>query len=223
MYTIPKGVKQPKWVHDHFDMLNQVTKRLSTKQLACTSKLSEIAAQYKNETDKSPSSSYYIKHNYTEFYGDLLEKWVAQGASLLEIGVRDGGSLQMWRDFLEDGKVYGLDLSLKNYKFPACEGIVLTQGNAYASKVVQNFFPGVLFDIIVDDGSHALSDQTQVLNLYNSRLKPGGVIIIEDIKDLANARTIIENFTGRRNKVSIVDRRHCVPSLDDINVIYFNT
>ena len=223
MYSIPEHIPQPKWVHDHFSFLNRITEREPSEKLENTSKLTNIADKYKDSTDKTPHSDYYIKHSYTEFYGDILERFVGKEANLLEIGVRFGGSLQMWKDFLVNGTVYGVDLNLDLYRYPPHPQIHLLKTNAYGPRVEENVFPGVLFDVIVDDGSHFAKDQVEVLNLYLTKLKPGGICIIEDIQMMETAKQIVENFKGRRNKVSIIDRRHCVPSLDDIIVVYFNT
>ena len=70
--------------------------------------------------------------------------------------------------------------------------------------------------------AHAVKDHKRCLNIYSKLLKPGGLLIIEDISCIKDAKAIISAFDGRQNKCSIIDRTHCVPSLDDINVIYYD-
>ena len=40
------------------------------------------------------------------------------------------------------------------------------------------------FDIIIDDGPHSLQSQKDALRLYLPKLKPNGILIIEDIQSL---------------------------------------
>ena len=49
------------------------------------------------------SPFYSLKHtNYFQIYDELLLKFVGLPITFLEIGILDGGSLFMWRDFLGD-------------------------------------------------------------------------------------------------------------------------
>ena len=217
MYTCPPN--KPDWVVNHFQKINMLATTCGDKYGA-NSRLTEIADKYKDTTDKTPNTTYAIKHNYTEFYGDLLEKFVGKSPDVLEVGVRWGGSLWTWKDFFGDGSnIYGADIDLKPYRFDTNPQIHLECCNAYSDTP----FESQLFDVIIDDGSHRLEDQKKFINQYVSRLKRGGILIIEDIQSVEYARQIVNQFEGNRNKASIVDRTHCVPSLDDVNVIYFNT
>ena len=222
-YQIPEGSHnlQNQWVVDHYRYLNERDAELSEEQKACDSELTQICDRYLEHTDKSPHATYYIKHNYTEFYGDLLRYYRDRKVNVLEIGVRQGGSLLMWRDYFEAGSIYGIDLHLDAVEVEFDDRIQVFAGDAYDPEVVDTVFQDLLFDVIVDDGSHRLEDQIECLNIYAARLRPGGILIIEDIKDVSDAKTIINSFNGRINKCSIVDRRHCIPSLDDVNVLYY--
>ena len=59
------------------------------------------------------SSFYSLKHtNYFQIYDELLLKFVGLPVTFLEIGILDGGSLFMWRDFLGDNaRIIGVDLN----------------------------------------------------------------------------------------------------------------
>ena len=220
-----KGLNKPKWVVDHFAYLNAQVRTRSTQQLSCDSELTKICEKYKNHTDKGPSGPYYIKHNYTEIYGDLLRPWRHRGrdVQILEIGVRQGGSLLMWKDFLPHAEVYGLDMNPRSVEVEFPNGVHFGVGNAYLPETAEKAFgKGIMFDVVIDDGSHAVKDQKRCLNIYSKLLNPGGLLIIEDISCIKDAKAIISAFDGRQNKCSIIDRTHCVPSLDDINVIYYD-
>lgn len=221
-YSIPKRAKQPRWVHKHFAYINKKSQQLSPEQLECNSEMTKIADRYSEFTDKGPHGPYYIKHNYTELYGDLLRFYKDKKINLLEVGVRGGGSLMMWSDFFEKGEIHGIDIDISQIGVKIDKKrIHLYEGDAYTKSEAKKIFGNKKFDIIVDDGSHILDHQISFLNIYCDFLSDGGVIIIEDIKDIRDARKIIDSFSGHRNKCSIIDRTHCVPSLDDINVVFF--
>ena len=60
------------------------------------------------------SSPYFsIKHtNYFDIYDSLLSRYVGKDITFVEIGILDGGSLFMWREFLgKDARIIGIDLN----------------------------------------------------------------------------------------------------------------
>jgi glycosyltransferase involved in cell wall biosynthesis len=73
------------------------------------------------------------------------------------------------------------------------------------------------FDIIIDDGSHALCDQLGALQLLASHLKPNGLYIIEDLQSMENANTILE--TSHDIKFELKDLRSVRGQYDDVLLI----
>ena len=57
--------------------------------------------------------------------------------------------------------------------------------DGYNDTTVQKFKEEVPdgFDVIIDDGPHTLQSQVFAVNSYFPMLKPGGILIIEDIQD----------------------------------------
>ena len=53
-----------------------------------------------------------IQHHYLEVYDPILSRWTDKDVKLLEIGVRKGGSLELWRDYSPKGTIVGIDLNL---------------------------------------------------------------------------------------------------------------
>ena len=72
-----------------------------------------------------------------------------------------------------------------------------------------------MFDIIIDDGSHDLEDQKEVIRLYIPKLKPNGMLIIEDIQEYGYIETL-EQLAG---DIEIHDLRHINNRYDDIALI----
>jgi SAM-dependent methyltransferase len=136
--------------------------------------LDELALRY--NTDKASD-----RHGYTQHYERLFSPWRDRKITLLEIGVLEGGSLRMWRDYFPNGAVYGIDCE------PRCEqcaGDRITV--CIGSQKDVPFLQGVTdkhgpFDIIIDDGSHHGEDQKVSFETLYPSVKPGGVYIVEDL------------------------------------------
>lgn len=221
-YKIPSYHKKTNWVVNHYKYINDMNNKLTDYQKTTDSELTNISMKHTNTTDKGPYSNYPIKHNYTEIYDKLLRPYKNKQASLIEIGVRGGGSLLMWKEFLHDAQIYGIDIHrITNKDVLNCDSIQTFTFDAYNPDKIKEYLPNHKFDIIIDDGSHRIQDQIKMLNLWYRKLKDNGILLIEDIQNIANAKNIIANFIGPINRCSIIDRTHCVPSLDDINIVYF--
>jgi len=64
--------------------------------------LAHIAGRY--GTDKAVHTHYL--RNYEHYFADLRE----QEVRLFELGIKEGGSLLLWRDYFERGHIVGLDI-----------------------------------------------------------------------------------------------------------------
>ena len=49
-------------------------------------------------------------HSYLGLYQELLVSKKDTAKNVLEIGIRDGGSIKLWSDFFVNANVYGLDI-----------------------------------------------------------------------------------------------------------------
>jgi hypothetical protein len=55
-------------------------------------------------TDKNTS------HSYLETYEKLLKPYKEKDGSLLEIGVQYGGSILLWKEYLKNFRIFGVDI-----------------------------------------------------------------------------------------------------------------
>ena len=105
-----------------------------------------------------------------------------QAVRLLEIGVQNGGSLELWSEYLPAGsEIVGIDIDPK-------VGSLTFNGSVQAHVVdatdewkIAALLGGRLFDVIIDDGSHVSSDVIATFKLLFGRLAFGGKYIIEDL------------------------------------------
>jgi hypothetical protein len=122
--------------------------------------------------------------SYLDIYSDLLDDRCNKVENILEIGVQNGGSLEIWSEYLPNSKhIVGCDIDSK------CSSLVFEDprisvlvGDVNSETVVdyisKNFHN---FDVIVDDGSHISSDIIKSFWIYFPLLKAGGLYIIEDL------------------------------------------
>jgi 8-demethyl-8-alpha-L-rhamnosyltetracenomycin-C 2'-O-methyltransferase len=121
-------------------------------------------------------------HNYTPTYFHLFRDRTDEIKNVLEIGIADGRSLRMWRDFFPNAMVWGIDLN------PACiftEHRIACYAADQSSKkdldrVLGDNAPR--FDLIVDDGSHEPAHQIFTARFLLPCLTPTGIYVIEDIE-----------------------------------------
>jgi hypothetical protein len=126
-------------------------------------------------TDKSQQ---YL-NNYEEFFHQLADKRV----KLLELGVKNGGSLLLWRDYFENGTIVGMDINPVHIDDPSRRIHFYTgaqQDTAFLDYICQKSAPDG-FDVIIDDCSH-IGELTRISfwHLFNYHLKSGGIYVIED-------------------------------------------
>jgi len=133
-------------------------------------------------TDKGHPKSYIDK-----FYEDFFKKFRDKDNTIVEIGVRSGASLKLWREyFSEDSKIYGLDnLHDKNeHSVPinnewiSGKNVEYIVGDAYTEEIANKFEN---ITILIDDGPHSPDSHVRLLELYSDKIEKGGVIIIEDV------------------------------------------
>lgn len=152
------------------------------------------------------SSKYCDKwENYLAIYERELHRFVERGepVSLLEIGVQNGGSLELWTEYLpSDSYVTGIDINHDvvqlAFASPRTRALAFDATNL---KAVDAHLGDEVFDIIIDDGSHTSVDIIAAFDIYFDRLKPGGIYIVEDL----HCSYIVEYGGGYRRKGTSIE------------------
>lgn len=124
-----------------------------------------------------------IANRYLERYDPILQHLVDQEVKVLEIGVREGGSLLLWRDYFPKGTIIGVDLKLPS-GLSGKDRIQVFRGSqddtTFLSEVADKTAPEG-FDIIIDDASHiGVLTKVAFWHLFDNHLKPSGLYVIED-------------------------------------------
>jgi cyclopropane fatty-acyl-phospholipid synthase-like methyltransferase len=150
-----------------------------------------------------------------EVYEDLFKDMRLSAKNIIEIGVDNGGSIFMWREYFENAKVIGID----NKDCPQLfnrERIEFIKADAYDQQIVSQFQDD--FDVIIDDGPHTLESMTFIIKEYINKTKENGVIVIEDIQDF-NWTNILKRQVPENFEVEVRDLRRVRNRYDDILMI----
>lgn len=122
-------------------------------------------------------------HGYTRFYHNLFHERRNDIKSVFEIGIDQGASLFTWRDYFPNATIYGIDLQIpdavRNKERIVCD--VADQDSADQLLSVIKLWGNPLFDIILDDGGHHVSQQRVSFETLWKFVKPGGIYVIEDL------------------------------------------
>jgi SAM-dependent methyltransferase len=121
------------------------------------------------------------RHAYLNTYERYLAPMRDHPVRLLELGIFNGASLRVWRDYFTQGKIVGCDLH-GDRRQHADERIAVEIGDcgsaAFLNSVAEKHGP---FDVIIDDASHIWKHQQVAFTTLFDHLRPGGVFIIEDL------------------------------------------
>lgn len=121
--------------------------------------------------------------SYYDYYEEYLELDPNEITNVLELGIHEGGSLLMWRDFFPTARIFGVDLG-GNVTFEGIDRIHTLQADQTDGVAIGGFLVshGVeTLDLIVDDCSHiGLQTKQSFELLFDDFLKPGGHYVIED-------------------------------------------
>lgn len=122
--------------------------------------------------------------HYFKTYRKAVSHFDKQPIRMLEIGVYKGGSLKMWRNYLNpESIIVGIDIDSSCQQFERQEENIFVRigdqsNQKFLDEVIQEFGP---FDFILDDGSHICSHMIASFNyLFLCGLKNGGIYMAED-------------------------------------------
>jgi len=122
--------------------------------------------------------------HYLPIYEAVFSKFTARGQPirLLEIGVQNGGSLQIWSKYLPEGStIVGIDIDPACAQLPMEANVSIRIGDAADPVALDRMLGDAKFDVVIDDGSHHSRDVIATFGGCFQRLDPGGVYIIEDL------------------------------------------
>jgi len=171
---------------------------------------------YKNYQGKAGEGDKGTAHSYIDYYSKWFDCLKTKTFNLLEIGIAEGKSLKMWKEYFPNAHIFGVDIVNKIHYSE--KNITVFHADATSLNFL-NLIETLNFDIIIDDGSHILNDQINACSHLLPRLNSGGFYIIEDIRpDPSHSTKINSQFN---NIFEIYDLRHERPQSNDNIIMYY--
>jgi hypothetical protein len=115
---------------------------------------------------------------YERHFGHLVGKPV----NMMEIGVYQGGSLQMWKHYFgKRANIYGVDIlpQVKAFEEDRVHIHIGDQGDREFWRALRPNLP--MLDVIIDDGGHLMMQQRVTFEEMYGMLSPNGIYLIEDL------------------------------------------
>lgn len=142
------------------------------------------------ENESNPLLNYFVSNggrsihkwiDYFDVYHRSFAKYRGKPITFVEIGIQNGGSLQMWRNYFgENAKIIGVDVD-QNCKNLEQEGFEIWIGDQSDPKFWNEFLQkNPSLDIVLDDGGHTMEQQTNSLVSLFPALVNGGTYLCED-------------------------------------------
>lgn len=147
-------------------------------------------------------------HKWTHYF-DIYERHLAhlrgKPITLIEIGLGEGGSVGMWREYFgRRARIVGIDVN------PACEafrdkGFEIFIGDQSDPAFLRDVLDRIPQpDVVIDDGGHTARQQINSFETLFPRLTNSGTYIVEDthtsywsdFKDCPEGRTWMEYAKG---------------------------
>jgi hypothetical protein len=156
-------------------------------------------------------------HHYIPIYDRYFSPFRNRKIRFLEIGVSEGGSLQMWRKYFgDDAIIFGIDINPKCEKFNGIAGQVRIGSqtdHVFLASVIKEM-GGV--DVILDDGSHDMQHIPVTLEYLFPHMNYGGIYMIEDLHT-AYWKGYSGGYRSKRNFF-----RYAMDLIDDMHHWYHN-
>ena len=151
-------------------------KDLSKESLEINSNL-KLFQIYKNLKRQSLKCDTYF-----QVYEEMFNKYVGKKITFVEVGVLQGGSLFMWREYFgKDARIIGIDLH-PNAKELEKHGFEIYIGSQSDKNFWRNFYTKVgKIDILLDDGGHVNDQQIVTLSESVNNINDDGIIMTEDV------------------------------------------
>jgi hypothetical protein len=121
-------------------------------------------------------------NHYFDIYEKHFNKYKNKKITIVEIGVFQGGSLQMWRNYFgNEAIIWGIDID------PNCKSLEENNNHIligsqedpkFLESIIEKIGP---IDILIDDGGHTQNQQIVSLEILLKYIKDDGIYLCEDV------------------------------------------
>jgi hypothetical protein len=120
--------------------------------------------------------------HYFEIYDRHFSRFRGKAVNVVEFGVSQGGSLQMWKHYFGPAaRIFGVDINphCKQLEEDRIRVLIGDQGDPAFLKSVAAEIPRI--DILIDDGGHTMKQQINTFEALFPRIEAEGVYLCEDL------------------------------------------
>ena len=120
--------------------------------------------------------------NYGPIYDRHFADYRDRSINILEIGILDGGSLQIWEKYFPKANIFAIDIDpeCKQYETDRIKIFIGDQADKNFLRNVKSKVPQI--DILIDDGGHKAEQQINTFEEMYHHVRTPGVYLIEDIE-----------------------------------------
>lgn len=120
--------------------------------------------------------------HYFDVYDRHFDRFRDREIVIVEIGVYQGGSLQMWKNYFgEKATIYGIDINpnCKQFEEDRIKILIGSQSDRNFLREIKKQLPPI--DILIDDGGHTMRQQITTYQELFGHVKDDGVYLCEDL------------------------------------------
>jgi len=132
--------------------------------------------------DNNTKNAIHKWMHYFEIYDTFFKKYKNTPVVILEIGVYQGGSLHMWRNYFgKEAKIFAIDINAecKQFEDENTKIFIGSQEDRSFLEQVKSQIPKI--DILIDDGGHTMTQQIVSFEVLYSQIRDGGIYLCEDL------------------------------------------
>lgn len=120
--------------------------------------------------------------HYFDVYDRHLSRFRGTEVNLVEVGVYQGGSMQMWKHYLgPKAHIWGVDINPAVVQFEE-ERVRIVIGDQGDRVFLQGFADALPpIHIVIDDGGHMMAQQRATFEVLFPKLDAHGVYVCEDL------------------------------------------
>ena len=139
--------------------------------------MNDIEKYFKENT----ALSIHKWQHYFDVYDRHFSRYRGTDVHIVEFGVSEGGSLQMWKNYFgPDCKIYGVDINpyCKELEEDRIKIFIGDQEDPEFLQELQERIPRI--DILLDDGGHTMNQQLLTFEMMFPHLSESATYICED-------------------------------------------
>ncbi|MBE3087480.1 MAG: hypothetical protein IMZ64_14835 [Bacteroidetes bacterium] len=158
-------------------------------------------------------------HGYLPIYDELFAPYRMKKINFFEVGFWRGASMKLMELYFPEAIIKYVDSDKSqtlNMQFQFDDPRTILEYKDSRTLTVE-YFADFSPDIAIDDGSHYVDDQIHFIQTVLPVVKPGGLLIIEDIQ---NIDASFVQFNHLKLPYDLIDLRAFTGRYDDVLLIF---